>query len=158
MKNLQFLVLCLFLLGACGVGTPIATLSAVALGFGTQDLNVQTDPLNLVVGNVGTATLLITSITASDQFGETDTCHGQVKPKATCNISVTFTPTHAVFAVGTLTIVDNAKDSPQIVALTGTGTSGGGACTPGGQACAIRPCCSGFHCVAATTRASCFPD
>jgi hypothetical protein len=40
-----------------------------------------------------------------------------------CTISITFTPTAAGAAIGTLTITDSAPDSPQSVPLSGTGTS-----------------------------------
>jgi len=44
---------------------------------------------------------------------------------ANCSISVTFIPTATGTRTGAITISDNASDSPQMVNLTGTGTSGG---------------------------------
>ena len=41
----------------------------------------------------------------------------------TCSINVTFTPTATGTQSGTITITDNASGSPQVISLTGSGTS-----------------------------------
>jgi hypothetical protein len=74
------------------------------------------------VRNLGSATLGISSITASSQFSETNNCGSSVAGGANCSLTVTFTPTEAGPANGTVTVDDNASGSPQIVTLTGTGT------------------------------------
>ena len=50
------------------------------------------------------------------------TCTGTIAASKTCTISVTFTPTVAGTIDGTLTVADSAAGSPQMVALSGTGT------------------------------------
>ena len=71
--------------------------------------------------NTENAALTITSIAASGDFSETNTCGSIVAAGANCMISITFTPTAGGNRTGTLTITDNAHGSPQTVALTGTG-------------------------------------
>jgi len=44
-----------------------------------------------------------------------------VAPAASCLIKVSFTPTQTGLRTGAVTITDNAADSPQSIALSGTG-------------------------------------
>ena len=67
----------------------------------------------------------ITSINVTGDFAATTTCNGVV-PVASgqpCDLLVSFTPTAAGTRTGTVTITDTAPDSPQTVALTGTGVA-----------------------------------
>jgi hypothetical protein len=70
---------------------------------------------------------------------------------------VTFTPSVANILSGSVSISDNVAASPQVVALSGTGTSTGSSCSSKGQQCAPQfpPCCQGLTCVPASTRAFC---
>jgi hypothetical protein len=77
----------------------------------------------ITVKNTGTANLLITAITASGDYSETDNCVGNsIGANGTCTITVKFTPNVLGTISGAITVVDNAADSPQIAPLTGTGT------------------------------------
>src|SRR2546422_6833583 len=71
------------------------------------------------------ALLIITSIVASGDYSQSNTCGSTVAAGANCSISVTFTPTATATRTGSITISDNASDSPQMVSLTGTGTAAG---------------------------------
>src|SRR5439155_25240257 len=73
--------------------------------------------------NTGSATLTITSITASGDFSQTNTCGSPVIIGGTCTITVTFTPTVAGSRTGTLSVTDNASGSPHTAALSGKGTT-----------------------------------
>src|SRR5258707_179189 len=53
----------------------------------------------------------------------TGTCGRSVAPGASCTISVKFTPTAAGTRTGTLTLTDNASNSPQTISLTGIGST-----------------------------------
>jgi len=75
----------------------------------------------VILSNTGTATLTVSSITITTNFTRATTC-SSLKPGATCKINVRFKPTAAGNIAGTLTINDNASNSPQIVTLSGTGT------------------------------------
>jgi hypothetical protein len=52
------------------------------------------------------------------------TCAGgaSLAPAASCTINVTFTPTAKGSRTGSLTVTNDAKNSPQTVALSGDGT------------------------------------
>jgi len=71
---------------------------------------------------VGNAPLEISGIAASDEFNQTNDCGTSLATGASCTISVALNPSTSGDATGTLTISDNAVDSPQVVSLTGVGT------------------------------------
>jgi hypothetical protein len=108
------------------VTTPIVTAPAVMLSSASLTFVSQTDGTTsaaqtVMLTNSGTAALAITSIAASGDFAQTNTCGTSVAAGANCTISVTFTPTAAGMRTGTVTITDNAGNSPQMVSLSGGG-------------------------------------
>jgi uncharacterized repeat protein (TIGR03803 family) len=103
-------------------GGPIVTLSRTSLGFGSVVVNTTSAAKSVTVTNTGSATLDISSITASTNFAiSANTCGPTLSPGKSCKVSVTFTPTKLGKVTGTLAFTDNAPDSPQSVALSGTG-------------------------------------
>jgi hypothetical protein len=111
------------LLTGTGVAQPIVALSANTLSFGSQVVNTTSLPQTVTVTNSGTAALNLTSITASGPFAQTNSCGSSLAAGGICTISVTFTPTAAGSALGSVTLTDNAANSPQTISLTGTGTT-----------------------------------
>lgn len=109
---------------ACGGGGgPAVSLSAIKLNFKKVPVGQTGGPLNVTLTNTGTATLNISSVTASGDYAiSNNTCGAQVAAGANCKVSVTFTPTKTGARKGTLSFNDNAPGSPQTVALVGTGT------------------------------------
>jgi len=106
-----------------GTGTGAhAEVSPTSLTFGDQIMYTASAPQDVTLTNAGVMTLTISSITASSQFGQTNTCSSSLAPSASCTISVTFTPNTEGNITGTLTISDNSDLTPQIVNLQGTGT------------------------------------
>ena len=104
------------------VTAPVAvTLSATSLDFGGENVTTTSAAKMVTLTNSGTQTLTITSITASGDFAETNTCGASVSAGGNCMISVTFTPTATGARTGSVTITDNAPDSPESVSLTGMG-------------------------------------
>ena len=105
---------------------PIAALSTLTLVFGGQVVGVPSNAHDLVLTNSGGAPLNVASVSlsgaSSSDFAASDTCGSPVPPQGTCTISVTFTPSTSGARNATLIITDDAADSPQTVALTGTGT------------------------------------
>jgi trimeric autotransporter adhesin len=83
-------------------------------------------PQIVVLTNVGTTTLIITSIsvtgTDNGDFGASNTCHGSVGAGGTCNIIVRFIPTLIGLRTAAVSITDNGGGSPQRISLSGTGT------------------------------------
>lgn len=105
-----------------GAGTgPAAGLSTTSLIFGNQYLSTTSAQQTLTVTSSGTTALVISNITTSAYFTQTNNCAGSLAVGAGCSISVTFTPTTSGTLTGSLVISDNAWGSPQTVALSGTG-------------------------------------
>jgi len=101
---------------------PIVTLSPASLTFGAQLVFTPSAPQTVTLTNTGTATLAISSIVASDSFFELNNCGSSLAVGAKCNINVFFSPRVLGTVTGTVTITDNASDSPQTVSLSGAGT------------------------------------
>jgi hypothetical protein len=105
------------------------------LNFGNQNDGTTSAPLAITVTNTGNSTLTVSSVaisgTNASDFKETNTCTaGGVAPQSTCAINVTFTPSISGTENATVTVTDNAPDSPESTTLTGVGeTSGGPAVT-----------------------------
>ncbi|SFS04260.1 Beta-propeller repeat-containing protein [Granulicella pectinivorans] len=108
-----------------GTGTAPAlsvAFSPLALSFGSVTTGSTSAVQFLTMTNTGFVTLAITSITATGDFAQTNTCGTSLAPNGNCRISVTFSPTTTGTRIGFITVVDNATGSPQQVALSGTGT------------------------------------
>jgi hypothetical protein len=105
-----------------GIGAaPAVNLNPAALTFGDQPVGTTSAPQYVTMTNAGDATLTITSIAASGDFAEINTCGTTLLSGQDCTLIVTFTPTQTGTRTGAITITDNALDSPQSVPLTGTG-------------------------------------
>jgi len=142
-------------LGGIGVVSgPNATWSATTVPFGSVAVGDTSLPQSVSLTNYGTSTLNITSIIASADFSETDTCSTPLAPEASCSVSVTFSPTATGTVSGTLSVTDNGAGSPQSTALTGSGVAG--KCQSRGMACSVAfRCCSGLQCMVTGTTGVC---
>jgi hypothetical protein len=102
-------------------------LSAYSLYFGNQVWESASAAKTVTLTNTGTATLNITSIAVTGSnagdFAENGNCGSSVAPNATCSINVTFTPSALGARSASVTLTDDASNSPQTVSLTGTGTT-----------------------------------
>jgi 6-phosphogluconolactonase (cycloisomerase 2 family) len=107
-----------------GTVTNTVSFSPASLAFSSQPTGTTSGSKSVILTNTGTTSLTITSVSASGDYGETDTCAGQsIKAGKTCSITVKFTPTSTGTIAGALTVMDAAATSPQVVGLTGTGVS-----------------------------------
>ena len=98
------------------------TVSPVSVAFGNQAINTTSTAHRITLKNGQTSTISITSIgTNLADYVETNTCTASLKAGASCGISITFTPSVQGERDATLTVVDSGLDSPQTVALTGSG-------------------------------------
>jgi hypothetical protein len=100
-----------------------ATLSADSVPFGTQLVGTTSGARSVTLSNYGSTALNLGSILASTSFAETNTCGPSLVSGGTCTITVTFMPSASGDFAGTLSISDDATDSPQSVALSGTGST-----------------------------------
>jgi len=103
---------------------PAVTLTPSSLAFPNVALNTP-NALPVTVKNTGAAPLTISNVaingTVPSDFSQTNTCSGPIAVNATCTITVTFTPTTIENQTGTLTLTDNAPNSPQVLLISGNG-------------------------------------
>ena len=99
----------------------VVEVSPIGLTFPAEFVETSGSAQTVTLTNTGNASLAISSITASGDFSQTNTCGAAVSAGANCAISVTFKPLAAGTRTGALTISNNPNGSPQTVALSGTG-------------------------------------
>ncbi len=103
--------------------TPVAigSVSPTSLSFGKLRVGSTSGSKTVTLTNTGTASLTVSGISASAGFKQTNTCTAPVPPNSSCKIFVSFAPTVKGNVTGTLSVHDNASNSPQLVTLSGTG-------------------------------------
>ncbi len=106
-------------------GAPAVTLSPTSLTF-TVAVGTTSASQAVTVSNTGTAALNISSISISGSsyavFSQTNNCGTSLAMAATCTINVTAAPTAIGPVTASVSITDNAANSPQAVPLAGTGS------------------------------------
>jgi hypothetical protein len=106
---------------------PGASLAPSLANFGNAAVGSMNGPQTITVTNTGTSTLAISGITLagaqSGDFSQTNTCGTSLAAKASCTVSITFTPSALGVRTATIQIADNAFNSPQIINVTGTGVT-----------------------------------
>jgi len=124
-RCVQLVAITLVSLAFCALGSAPAAAQVVSLPSSTVSFgNVvvgTTSTRSLSITNSGTSNLVITSVAATGSFQATNCANPTVTPKESCTASVSFTPATSGSTTGTLTITDNAANSPQTLSLTGTG-------------------------------------
>lgn len=112
-----------------GAASPVVSLSPSSVGFADQLLGATSVAQAVTLRNTGIATLNIQGLalagTNPTDFaiasGSTCVSGASLAPNSSCVIQITFTPTGVGTRIATAGIADNAADSPETVALTGTG-------------------------------------
>src|SRR5437870_5104945 len=108
---------------------PAVTLVPTNLAFGTQRVSTPSPVQTVTLTNSGTAPLSIaTAVPRGANAGDFALASGttclsgaSLSAGANCVLSLTFPPTAASARTATVTIADDAADSPQSVSLAGTG-------------------------------------
>ena len=108
--------------------TAAASLSATSLSFGTpQNVRTKSALQSVPLTSTGNAPLDIASITVTgtgaSSFAFANTCGSSVAAGGSCTINGHFTPVTTGAFTATVTITDDAQDSPQSIAVSGTGSS-----------------------------------
>ncbi|HMD17376.1 MAG TPA: choice-of-anchor D domain-containing protein [Terriglobales bacterium] len=102
-----------------------ASLSPTSLSFGNEAIDTTSAAKKVTLTSSGTANLTISNIaitgTNAGDFAQTNNCPASLAPGKKCTISVTFAPSQIGSRSASLTLTDNAADSPQNVPLTGKG-------------------------------------
>ncbi len=91
------------------------------LQFPNQGIGTTSLSFPVTLNNDQTGTLNIQSILVSAPFSQTNNCGASLTAGQTCTVNITFSPTAVKYYSSSLTISDSASNSPQIVALTGSG-------------------------------------
>lgn len=122
----------------------VAHLNASSLNFTALTVGTASTAQTITVTNSGNGALMLASVQATGDFGQTNNCTTVAANGGTCAIQVTFTPTSSGTRTGTLTLTDSAADSPQLVSLAGSGIdfsmpSSGGSSTVKAGATATYP-------------------
>ncbi len=112
-------------LNGTGVAPPGVSLSPVSLvAFSPVGVGVISSPQTVTLTNNSEVPLAIKNIVATGDFAilsGTNTCGGSVAANMACTLQIVFTPTAGGSRNGTLTVADNAANSPQMLSLTGAG-------------------------------------
>jgi len=102
--------------------SPIVLPTPLSVAFSPQLVSTTSAAKTVTLKNTSAATLSISSITATGNFSvASNTCGSTLNSGATCSVNVTLTPSIAGALTGSLAISDSAPDSPQTIALSGTG-------------------------------------
>jgi len=109
-----------------GGGGAAVTLNPTSLTWGKVTVGMHATAKTVTLTNTGTAALNISNIAVSGDFSlktATNACSTSkaVAAGGSCVFKVSFAPTQKGTRTGSLSITDNAPNSPQSVSLTGTG-------------------------------------
>ena len=123
-------------LSGTGAGTSAsASVTPASLTFASTSVGSTTAAQSVTLSNGGTAVINISSIlisgaNASDFAISSKTCGTSLPGSGDCLVSLTFSPSATGSRTATLTFTDSAVNSPQVVAISGTGTPEGASVAP----------------------------
>ena len=122
-------------LSGTGTGTSgTVTISPTSLSFGSINVGSTTASQTATLKNGSASSITISGVSvtgtnAGDFVISSKTCGSSLAAGASCSISVAFKPTANGSRAGTLTVSDSSSNSPQTVALSGTGGTTSGSVT-----------------------------
>jgi hypothetical protein len=109
--------------GGTGPTGTALTASPSSESFGNENVGSTSSSQSVTVTNPGSSAVSMSSIGVTGPFGESNNCGTSLAAGASCTVSVSFAPTAAGAATGTLSVNSSAPGSPLTVALSGTGVS-----------------------------------
>ena len=101
---------------------PAVSLSPASLQFSNRVVGSSSQPQSVLLRNIGSGPLTISSITSSSDFKETNDCGNSVPAAGSCSFSVTFSPVGSGVRVGSIAIQDDAAGSAHLISLDGSGS------------------------------------
>ena len=105
-----------------GTGVAPATLTPATATYKATTVGTTSVAKNFTLTNHQSVSLQSISISVTGDFAvSAKTCAATLPANTSCTISVTFSPTAVGTRTGTLSVSDNASNSPQTSSLTGTG-------------------------------------
>jgi hypothetical protein len=108
--------------GGGGTGSAL-TASPSGLAFAAQSVGSASAAQTVTLSNPNTSAVSVSQLAISGPYEETSTCGASIPANGSCTVSVTFDPTAAGAAVGSVTVASSAAGSPLSVGLSGTGYS-----------------------------------
>jgi len=102
---------------------PAVSFAPASLQFAGIPVSSTSQAQTVLLRNMGSSPLSISSIKANGDFAETDNCGTSVPAAGSCMFSVTFAPTASGSRSGSIVIQDNAAGSTQQITLSGIGTA-----------------------------------
>lgn len=109
-----------------GSGATSVSFSPKSINFVSRVVGSTSLPVTVTVTNKGNS-LAIQTISISGpntgDFAETNNCGSPLGAGASCSISITFAPSAGGSRTASLAVYDGDPTSPQVVSLTGTGTT-----------------------------------
>lgn len=115
-------------LSGSGTNPPMstATLSPSSNHFASITAGTSGTPVPFTLTNNGSSPMSISQIASSNaSFTETNNCGASLAGNGSCTIMVTFSPPSIGSQTATLSVTDDAVNSPQTSALSGTGLAKG---------------------------------
>lgn len=104
-----------------GIDAPYGALSTSLLDFGTVVLGTSVPPKTVTLTNTGNRPLNVTSVILEsftpDAFAQANDCVTSIAPGTYCTISVTFNPVVRGGVGASITVTDDAPNSPHVVTL-----------------------------------------
>src|SRR5579862_1469572 len=113
-----------FIMKIGATSAPFATFSPTSLQFAAEAVGSTTQTQTVLLRNMGSSALSISSIGVSGDFAEFDNCGNSVAAAGSCTLTISFTPTATGARTGSITIQDNSAGSPHSIALSGIGQGG----------------------------------
>jgi hypothetical protein len=106
-----------------GTGLTPVSISPTSLGFGAVLLGSNSMKTGTLTNNQNVAlTNVNITIIGAASYSQVNTCGTSVPANGQCTITVTFAPVTSGVQSGTVNVSDSAGNSPQTVALTGSGS------------------------------------
>jgi len=106
--------------------SPGFSLSSTTINFAQQSVGSTSSLLSATLTNVGNATLTLFSVQVTGSnagdFTLINNCGSSLAASAQCTLAFTFAPSAAGTRTASVVFTDNAAGSPQMIALSGTGT------------------------------------
>jgi hypothetical protein len=103
----------------------VVSASPTSLSFTSTAVGTSSSPQTVTVSNTGSAAASISGVSTTAGFSQTNNCGTSLAAGASCQVSVTFTPTASGTTNGTLTVNGS---NPVSVSLSGTVSGGTTGC------------------------------
>jgi hypothetical protein len=87
--------------------------------FPLQPVGQTSQPQSVLLRNMGSSPLSISSVTTTGDFSQTNDCSDSVAAASSCTLTVSFAPMAPGIRSGTIVIQDNSAGSPHLVNLLG---------------------------------------